>query len=130
MAKGGIGGAGRLIFGVLGLALVVLTFTIWLNYLVNPARAMLQGNRTTVTVTRCEGTGLNRTCFGRWAGGSGKLDGHPAPGSRVQAYVRDGKAYQTALKDWYSRVVLGLVGLAAGVVAQFLLRTAVRAGRK
>jgi hypothetical protein len=126
MAKGGMGGAGRLVFGLLGLGLVVLTITIWLTYLVNPVRAMLQGSKATVTVTRCEGSGLDRTCFGRWSGGSGKVDGRPAPGSRVQAYVYHGKAYQTGAKDWYARLVLGLVGLGAGVVAQFLLRTAVR----
>jgi hypothetical protein len=126
MAKRSVGGAGRIVFGVLGLGLATLTIAIWLHYLVNPARAILQGSKATVTVTRCEGSGLDRTCFGRWPGGSGKLDGHPAPGSRVQAYISDGKAYQTALKDWYSRLVLGLVGLAAAVVAQYLLRTALR----
>jgi hypothetical protein len=120
-----MGGIGRLVFGLLGLGLVVLTVVIWLSYLVNPVRAMFQGSKATVTVTRCEGSGLDRTCFGRWSGGSGKVDGHPAPGSRVQAYVRHGKAYQTGPKEWYSRLVLGLVGLGAGVVALFLLRTSV-----
>ncbi len=128
MAKRKIGSVGRLVFGVLGLGLAVLTLFIWLNYLVNPARAMIQGKKTTVTVTRCEGSGLDRTCFGSWSGGSGKLDGHPAVGSHVQAYVRQGKAYPAALRDWYPRLVLGLVGLAAAVLAQFMLRTAVKRG--
>src|SRR5262249_42285226 len=130
MAKQGMGGAGRLVFGLLGLGLIVLTFTIWLTYLVKPMRAVLQGSRTTVTVTRCEGSGLDRTCFGRWSGGSGTLDGRPAPGSRVQAYVRNGRAYQTSRKDWSARLVLGLVGLGSAVVAQFLLRTAVQGHNK
>jgi len=121
-----MGGAGRLIFGLLGLGLVVLAVTIWLTYLVNPVRARLQGSKATVTVTRCEGSGLGRTCYGRWSGGSGKVDGRPAPGSRVQAYVRHGKAYQTRGKDWNTRLVLGFAGLGAAVVAQFLLRTAVQ----
>ena len=132
MAKQGMGAAGRLVFGLVGLGLVVLTVTLWLTYLVKPARAMLQGSKATVTVTRCEGSGLHRTCYGRWSGGSGKLDGRPAPGSRVQAYVYHGKAYQTTTKDWNTRLVLGLVGVGAAVVAQFLLRTAVgsKAGGK
>jgi hypothetical protein len=124
-----MGGVGRLVFGLLGLGLVALTVVIWLTYLVKPARAMVQGSRATVTITRCEGSGLDRACFGRWSGGSGKVDGRPAPGSRVQAYVYDGKAYQTGRKDWYARVVLGLVGLGTAVVAQFLVRTALQ-GKK
>jgi hypothetical protein len=124
MAKGGMGGVGRLVFGLLGLGLVVLTISIWLPYLVKPVRAMAQGSKATVTVTRCEGSGLDRTCFGRWSGGSGKVDGRPAPGSRVQAYVYEGSAYQTGSKDWLTRLVLGLVGLGAGGVALYLLRTA------
>ena len=101
---------------------------LWLNYLVLPARAMVQGEKTTVTVTRCDGSGLDRTCYGRWSGGSGKLDGRVQPGRKVAARVFDGRAYPSALKEWYPRLILGLVGLASGVVAQFMLRTAM--GRK
>src|SRR5438477_7713152 len=110
--KRGIGGLGRLVFGLIGLALAALTIAIWLNYLVSPARAMVQGEKATVTVTRCDGSGLDSTCYARWSGGSGKLDGHAPPGRRVAARVFDGKAYPTALKDWYPRLILGLVGLA------------------
>jgi hypothetical protein len=129
MAKRGIGGFGRLVFGLIGLGLAVLTIAIWLNYLVSPARAMVEGKKTTVTVTRCDGSGLDSTCYAQWSGGSGKLDGHAQPGRRVVARVFDGKAYPTAVKDWYPRLVLGLVGLASAVLAQFMLRSAVR-GRK
>ncbi len=129
MAKRGIGGVGRLVFGLIGLVLAVLTIAIWLNYLVYPARAMVQGDKATVTVTRCEGSGLDRTCFAQWPGGSGKLDGQGQPGHRVAARVFDGKAYPTALDDWYPRLILGLVGLASAVLAQFMLRSAVRGGK-
>ena len=78
--KRGIGGLGRLVFGLIGLALAALTIAIWLNYLVSPARAMVQGEKATVTVTRCDGSGLDSTCYARWSGGSGKLDGHAPPG--------------------------------------------------
>jgi hypothetical protein len=126
MAKRGIGVVGRLMFALFGLALAVLTIILWLNYLVSPARAMVQGHKATVTVTRCDGSGLDSTCYVRWTGGSGRLDGRAEPGRRVDARVFDGKAYATALKEWYPRLVLGLVGLAAAVLAQFLLRSAVR----
>ena len=126
MAKRGIGGVGRLIFGLIGLGLAVLTIAIWLNYLVNPARAMAQGRKATVTVTRCDGSGLDSTCFAQWSGGSGKLDGRAQPGRRVAARIFEGKAYPTAMKDWYPRLILGLVGLAAAVLAQFMIRSALR----
>jgi hypothetical protein len=87
---------------------------------------VLQGTKATVTVTRCDGSGLDSTCFAQWSGGSGELDGHATPGHRVAARVFQGKAYPTALKDWYPRLILGLVGLASGVLAQFLIRTALR----
>jgi len=125
-AKRRIGLPGRVVFGVLGLGLTVLTFAIWLKYLVNPARAAMQGTKTTVTVTRCEGGGLDRTCFASWSGGSGRVDGHPPPGSRVQAYVRGGRAYQATLASWYPRLVLGLVGVGAGGLGQYLLLAALR----
>jgi hypothetical protein len=121
-----MGSAGRLVFVLLGVALGVLTLVIWLNYLVNPGRAMVQGEKRSVTVTRCEGSGLNRTCFGAWSGGSGKLDGHDTPGKHVSARVFHGKAYPTALKDWYPRLILGVVGLATGILAQWLLRTGIK----
>src|SRR5947199_9261403 len=106
MAKRGIGVVGRLVFAVAGLALALLTVVIWLNYLVSPARAMVQGEKATVTVTRCDGSGLDSTCYARWSGGSGKLDGHVQPGRKVAARVFDGKAYPTGLKDWYPRLIL------------------------
>jgi hypothetical protein len=125
-----IGGIGRTVFLVLGLALGVLTLVIWLNYLVNPARALFQGQERTVTITRCEGSGLDRTCFATWSGGSGKLDGHDTPGKHVAARIFDGKAYPTAVKDWYPRLVLGIVGFGVGILAQWLIRTGLRGGRK
>jgi hypothetical protein len=127
MAKrGSIGGIGRLVFGVIGLGLAVLAIVIWLTYLVNPARALAQGDKLTVTVTRCEGSSIDKTCYAQWFGGSGKLDGHADPGTKVVARVFDGKAYPTKLEDWYPRLILGLVGLAAAVLAQFLIRSALR----
>jgi hypothetical protein len=127
MAKRGIGGIGRLVFGLVGLGLAGLTVAIWLNYLISPARAMAEGVKTNVTVTRCDGSGLDSTCYAQWSGGSGKLDGHAQPGRRVPARVFAGKAYPTALKEWYPRLILGLVGLACAVLAQFMIRTALRA---
>lgn len=127
--KGSAGGIGRLVFLVLGLALGVLTLVIWLNYLVNPARALVQGEKRSVTITRCEGSGVDRTCFGTWSGGSGKVDGHENPGTHVSARVFGGKAYPMAIKDWYPRLILDIVGLGTGILAQWMLRSAFR-GKK
>jgi hypothetical protein len=124
--KGSVGGIGRIIFLVLGLALGVLTLVIWLNYLVNPARALVQGDKRNVTITRCEGSGVDRTCFGAWSGGSGKVDGHEPPGAHLSARIFGGKAYPMAIKDWYPRLVLAIVGLGTGILAQWLLRTGLR----
>jgi len=51
----------------IGLVLGILTLVIWLNYLLNPARALFQGEKRIVTVTRCEGSGLNQSCSGTWS---------------------------------------------------------------
>jgi hypothetical protein len=121
-----IGAAGRVVFLVIGLALGVLTLVIWLNYLVNPARALIQGEKKTVTITSCDGSGLSRSCVGSWPGGSGKVDGKESAGAHVPARVFSGKAYPMATKDWYPRLILGIVGLGTGILAQWLLRTGVR----
>lgn len=125
-----MGGAGRLVFVLFGLALGVLTLVLWLNYLINPARAAIQGEKRSVTITRCEGSGLDRTCFATWSGGSGKLDGHDTPGKHVSARIFNGKAYPMAPKDWYPRLILGIVGFGVGILAQWLLRAGIGGKKK
>ncbi|HSV66485.1 MAG TPA: hypothetical protein VLJ59_11340 [Mycobacteriales bacterium] len=131
MAKKGLGSGGRLVFLLLGIGLLAVTAVFWLNYLVKPGRAMLNGEKLTVTVTRCEGE-KRASCFAEWGGkvpGSGPLSGEGTPGQRVSAYVYERHAYGASRKDWTGRVVLGLVGLGFAVVARYLLGTAVATRR-
>jgi hypothetical protein len=129
MAKRRMGGIGRLVFLLVGVALLVLTALLWLNYLVKPGRALVQGQKTTVTVTHCDTTGKRHECYAAWHGrtpGGGVFTGEAKPGQQATAYVYRGEAYGTAFHDWTGRAVLGLVGLGFAVVARFLLVTGLR----
>jgi hypothetical protein len=124
-----MGGIGRLVFLLVGVALVALMVVFWFNYLVKPGRALVQGEKTTVTVTHCDTTGKRHTCYAAWRGrtpGSGVFAGGAKPGQQVTAYVYQGEAYGTAFHDWTGRAVIGLVGLGFGVVARYLLVTGLR----
>lgn len=123
---------GRLVFLALGVVLLALTAVFWFNFLVKPIRAVVQGERTMVSVTHCDTGGKLTTCYATWRGkapGSGELSGEGKPGQRIAAYVNQGVAYGTAFHDWTGRVVIGLVGLGFAVIARYLLGTAVRTRR-
>ena len=128
MAKRGFGPAGRVFVVALGLLLVAVAGKLLIDWVVAPGRALVQGDKTTVTITRCAGAGDDQTCFASWSGkdpGSGQLVGTTArPGAKVDAFVREGHAYPTELSTWYPRVMVLVLGLGLAMIAIYLLTTA------